>query len=206
VIVGDPSNFAIESSITKAYERPSFRALGFFIVHVGGRVYGRRTPDSTLLAGAWDEIGGRIADRGQHTAPFATKAIAGEIARAFRNAVYGESPDEGFFGIPREEFVRLLGSHHLDDWAPCCDEAFDDGSYLAHFDVEDRVRLIAYKSKGWSYDPDSLAEVWVSAEDFYRILQDWHDAFEAEWKSLPKTSMADDGADPPATRSPLARG
>ena len=35
MIVGDPSIFAIESGITKAYERPSFLALGFFVLHVG---------------------------------------------------------------------------------------------------------------------------------------------------------------------------
>jgi immunity protein 42 of polymorphic toxin system len=37
MIVGNPSIFAIESQITKAYESLSMRALGFFVVHIGGR-------------------------------------------------------------------------------------------------------------------------------------------------------------------------
>ena len=31
MLIGDPSEFAVESGITKAYERLSFRALGYFV-------------------------------------------------------------------------------------------------------------------------------------------------------------------------------
>lgn len=67
-------------------------------------------------------------------------------------------------------------------WAPDGDAAFDDGSYILQFDFEDRVRLIAFKSdQGYSYDPATLSEVWMPAEAFYQILQQWRDSFEDEW-------------------------
>jgi hypothetical protein len=188
MLVGEPSVFAIESGITIAYECLSLRALGFFVVHVGGRSYGRRSPDSTMLACSFDEVERRIADRGKHTAPFAAECETGRIAYAFRNAMYAEVQDESHFGIPLSEFHDLAISHHLDDWTAHGDEAFDDGSYLLQFDVEDRVRLIAYSSKGFGYDPASLSDMWLAADDFYRILQQWHEAFAAEWAGFPKAS------------------
>jgi hypothetical protein len=56
MIVGDPSVFAIESEITRAYERLSFRALGYFVIYVCGRSYGVRAPDATMLACSFDAV------------------------------------------------------------------------------------------------------------------------------------------------------
>ena len=188
MIVGQPSIFAIESGITEAYERLSFRALGFFVIHVGGQRYGVYKPDATLLACSFDEVGDRISRRVELTAPFAAELDAGKIADAVCNAIYAEEPDEGFFGIPQPEFRDLIYSNHL-LWVPDGDEAFDDGSYVLQFDVEDRVRLIAFKTdEGYRHDPKTLSAVWLAADDFYQILQHWHDAFEAEWTATSKTS------------------
>ncbi|HEV3416160.1 MAG TPA: hypothetical protein VG056_05085, partial [Pirellulales bacterium] len=72
-------------------------------------------------------------------------------------------------------------------WAPDGDEAFDDGSYVLQFDVRDDVRLIAFKSGGSDrHDPTALSDVRLPTDDFYLILQRWHDAFEAEWVSASK--------------------
>jgi immunity protein 42 of polymorphic toxin system len=188
MIVGSPSSFAIESSITDAYERLSFRALGYFVIHVGGRCYGVRKPDATMLACSFDEVQDRIACRGKYTAPFAGEADAGEIAEAFRNAIYSERQEEKYFGIPLAEFCAFFHkTANSRMWAPDGDEAFDDGSYVLHFDVGDRVRLIAFKSDGGGgHDPSTLREEWLAAEDFYRVLQEWRDGFEAEWAATPK--------------------
>lgn len=61
MIIGNPSIFAIESTITRAYERQSLRALGFFVIHVRGHCYGVRSPDSTFLACSYDEVLRRLA-------------------------------------------------------------------------------------------------------------------------------------------------
>ncbi len=37
MIVGDPTQFAIESEITIAYDRLDLRGLGYFLIHLGDR-------------------------------------------------------------------------------------------------------------------------------------------------------------------------
>jgi hypothetical protein len=188
LIIGNTSLFAIESSITEAYERLSFRALGFFVIHVGGRRYGRRSVDSTMLACSFDEVERRIAMRGTHNVPFAAEPDAGKIANAFRGAVYSETQKESYFGLPLARFIEMIYSKRI-VWAPDGDEAFDDGSYVLQFDILDSVRLIAFKcGQGLSYDPATLGDVTLAADDFYGLLRDWHDAFEAEWTSMKKVA------------------
>jgi len=34
----------------------------------------------------------------------------------------------------------------------------------------------------------TLADVWLSADEFYRILEEWRDTFEAEWVATPKAA------------------
>jgi Immunity protein 42 len=188
LIVGNPSIFAIESSIAQAYEHLGFRALGFFVVYLGGRCYGRRSPNATMLACSYDEVEKRIALRGSHTVSLASEPAAGEIADAFRNAFYAQKQQESYFGVPLSAFREMIQSSRI-VWAPDGDEAFDDGSYVLQFDVGDRVRLIAFKSRGEGYDP-TLDDVWLSADDFYSVLQSWRNDFEAEWASTPKASDA----------------
>src|SRR5882762_10341514 len=54
---GQTSIFAVESEITQAFERPSLRGLGFFVIHIMGRCYGIKYPDATMLANSFDEVG-----------------------------------------------------------------------------------------------------------------------------------------------------
>jgi hypothetical protein len=81
--MGNTSLFAPESSITKAYERLSFRGLGYFVIHAGGRCYRRRSADSTLLACSLDEVERRIAMPGADKMAFAAEPDAGKIAARF---------------------------------------------------------------------------------------------------------------------------
>ncbi|MFO1512599.1 MAG: Imm42 family immunity protein [Verrucomicrobiota bacterium] len=215
MLIGNPSNFAIESCISIAYEELGARALGFFVIHIGGRCYGVREPDATWMANSFDEVERRIARRGKHTAPFATELNAGKIIDAARDADY--APDQEsklFLGIPRQEFSNYFSSDRL-TWAPDGDEAFDDGSNVLHFDVDNRVRLIGFRLKRCANDyphdpaipsvhecvhewefhryqhaPNSLSDIWLQADEFYHILQTWRDAFEAEWRSAPKLFKA----------------
>jgi len=39
-----------------------------------------------------------------------------------------------------------------------------------------------------------LARVWLDADEFYHILEDWRNAVEAEWAAVPKTPKSKDGA------------
>jgi hypothetical protein len=85
--IGDTSVFAIESEITRAFERLSWRGLGFFVIQAAGQSYGIKSPDQSMLACSFDEVGRRIDARGTHDAPFA-EAAAVDIANAYTSAVY----------------------------------------------------------------------------------------------------------------------
>jgi hypothetical protein len=188
ILVGNPSIFAIESGISEAYESRSVLALGFFTIHVGGCCYGRHTHDSTMLACSYNEVEERIANRGRHTASFASEVDAGKIANAFRSAVYADEQDENYFGVPLQQFCKTFFElpGHV-EWAPDGDAAFDDGSYVLHFDIGNHVRLIAFKSgQDGLHEPSTLKDIWIPAHDFYDILQRWHDAFFADWTVAPK--------------------
>jgi hypothetical protein len=195
MIIGDPKICAIESGVVKAYERLSLRALGFFLIHVGGQSYGVYKPDASMLACSFDEVERRIMHRGVHTAPFVAESSPKRIVDAFCSALFAEEPGEGYFGIPLVEFRKLFSKESNDlVWAPDGDEAFDDGSYVLQFDVEDRVRIIAFKcAEGPLYDPKSLSDIWLNADKFYSILTDWRNAFEAEWETTPKVRADDEG-------------
>jgi hypothetical protein len=183
--VGDTSSFAIESEITRAFERLSFRGLGFFVIHVAGQRYGIKSPDQSMLACSFDEVERRINGRGTHQAPFA-EAAAIDIASAYTSAVYlDNNGDQTYFDMSEAEFTKTLYSNSL-VWAPDGDEAFDDSSYVLQFDVGDRVRLIAFKRPDSLVDPTSMREVWLSSDTFYSALRQWRDTFMTEWESLPK--------------------
>jgi hypothetical protein len=190
MIVGDPSRFALESEITHAYEQPSQRALGFFAIHVGGRCYGIRAWDATMLATVFDGVSRRVAMRGRHAAPNVCNANGEALATAFSRAIYVDhEPEELFFGMRDADFQMLLNSANL-EWTADGDEGFDDGSCVLQFDIEAEVRLVAFsRATNPILDPNSLREVWIPADEFYVILQNWHDRFLAEWASFPKESI-----------------
>lgn len=192
MIIGDPTSFAIESCISIAYEELGARALGYFVIHIGRHCYGVREPDATWMACSFDEVERRLAGRGRHTAPFSTDPGAGKVADAFREAAYApDQENKQFFGITQPEFSDSFYANHL-VWAPDGDEAFDDGSHVLQFDVENRVRLIGFKSftEGYHHDPATLSDVWLEAEKFYEILQIWRDSFESEWMATTKLFKA----------------
>jgi hypothetical protein len=199
MIIGNPSFFAIESSITQAYERLGFRALGYFVLHIGNMCYGVRESEATMLACAFDEAGRIILNRGNHTTPFAAEPKAGDLLDAFGRALYAsDTRGERFSGISKQEFSDYIYSSNC-GWHWACDEAFDDGSCILHFDVGDRVRLIAdqftKENSDYIHDPQTLRDVWLEANDFYNIVEEWHKAFEAEWKVASKISQLEDGAE-----------
>ena len=182
---GEPSIFAIESEINQAFEKPSLRGLGFFVLHICGQCYGVKSPDATMLANSFDEVGRRIAERGSHKAPFA-EVDAMEVAKSYTRAVYVEHDEnETFLGMSEARFKEVVNSNGL-VWAPDGDEAFDDSSYVLQFDIGDRVRLVGFKRPAGSIDPASVRQVSLPAEGFYDTLQQWRERFIAEWESLPK--------------------
>ncbi len=190
VIVGDPSVFALESSITQPYERLSQRALGFFVIHVAGACYGVRSSDATLLACSFDAVQRRIAQRGKHCVRFDSGMPAAKIVQAFRTAWYDEPcQDKLVLGMACKDIVDTFVFGEI-VWAPDGDEAFDDGGHVLQFDIGDRVRLIAFKDTDGQEDVvRTLSEVSIDADAFYRVLDKWQSGFESEWTSALKLAM-----------------
>jgi hypothetical protein len=191
--IGDPRQFAIESCITRAYVRLSFRALGYFLIHVGGCSYGVRSEDATMLECSFEEVGSRILRRGSHTAPFSNEPDATLIASAVYDAIYTSDDNaKELSGISTISLVDMVRTRHL-KWAPDGDEAFEDGSRVLHFDVDGRVRIIAHTLKTDERGrhrpcPETLRDQWINADTFYGVLQRWRDDFEAEWLAAPKVT------------------
>jgi hypothetical protein len=115
-------------------------------------------------------------------------ASGADIAFSFRRAIYDESSEgEMFFGMSERQFTQSIYSNGLVFAPDGCDEAFDDHSYILQFEDQNQVRIIAFTgTSDFSYDPASLSEVRLSQDDFYGVLQKWHDRFHAEWSALHK--------------------
>jgi hypothetical protein len=185
MMFGDPRQFALESKMSRAYERPGLRGLGFFLIHLGSLSYGVRDVEATFLACSFDEVGARIQSRGSHTAPFSGED-AGSLADAVGLAIYAEHGTHSFFGNSREEFRDLLYAKRV-VWAPDGDQAFDDGSTVLHFDANDRVRLIGFRrGPDQRHEPATLRDVWLGSDNFYRILGEWRGSVEADWVAATK--------------------
>ncbi len=186
LVVGNPKRFAIESGITQAYARINFRALGFFVVHIHGSIYGVREPDASMLACSFDKVADRIKRRGKHVSHL-VRENAANIAEAYRSVLYiGDQPDRCFFSMEQHAFAKHVYASKI-SWAPDGDEAFDDGSYILQFDDETTVRLIAFKSMDTLQESiATLSNITIDAAEYYGILNEWHTKFEAEWLAAPK--------------------
>jgi hypothetical protein len=187
--IGDPETFAIESSIFEAYEGFGQMALGSFVIHVGGRSYGSKEPDATLLGTAFNDVRRRIDERGNHKSSLPPDADAISIAIAFRHENYlGNMDDARLYGIPWRQFFKTLNSNGC-IWAPNNEQGFDDGSCVLHFDEGNTVRLIAfYDVEGYQVEQGSLRDVRLRQNDFYGILEEWHTNFENDWMSMLKVA------------------
>ncbi|MCC6589863.1 MAG: hypothetical protein IT168_24425 [Bryobacterales bacterium] len=182
--IGTPGVFAIESRITHAYDKLSLRALGCFLIYVAGFRYGVDADDATMLANSYDGVLDRTRRRGTHRVVFAQEDAI-DIADAVSASLYADCGQRQFFGFSQAELAALLtGTGVL--WAPDGDEAFDDGSHVLQFDVDDRVRLLGFRRESGTVSTASVSDIWLPEEQFYSTLQTWRNAFDKEWELQPK--------------------
>jgi hypothetical protein len=125
--------------------------LRFFVIQAVGLRRGVHESDATMLGYSFGEVESRIGDGGRHTAPLATEVEAARTPR----------PIETLFTLKNNVRVFWYRAARVprtvpfeSGWAPDADEAFDDGSYVLQFDVDGRVRLIAFKiDERWPLPP-----------------------------------------------------
>ncbi|MBH0239763.1 Imm42 family immunity protein [Methylobrevis albus] len=177
MLVGDVSILAIESAITRAVPNRSQLALGYFVLHVGGKVYGVRALDATMLGCSFQEVENRLRRRGTHVLPALADVDAALVADAYLGAMYRNTPRTGYCGLSRPAVIDAIHSSAV-VWAPDGDEAFDDGSHVLQFDVGDRVRLVAFvNTQTRDQMVETIREVWLDAVSFYSILLNWSNEF-----------------------------
>lgn len=188
MIIGRKENFAIEHEITEVYQRLGAKALGFFVIYVDGRCFGIRRPDATLLACSFDKVQKLVCARGHESASFLKDVDSFYISKTVFECYHGDLSENSYFGMSPDEFDNWVVKAKI-IWAPDGDQAFDDGSFILRLEVEDRVRLIAFRAtEKYVVDVDSLAEVTVGADVFYSILAEWLAAFETERSNLLSTN------------------
>ena len=183
MIKGNPEKFAIESIIDKVFPQRSLMALGSFVLHIAGKVYGVRSHNATMLACSFDGIKKRINQRGKHEAFFANKNAI-KIVKQYVSTYYDDIKeiDAHQFTFNTERFQSTLESGEL-VLAPDGDAAFDDGSHVLHFDIGEHVRIIAFKNKGdEGARLQSISEVTLDAASFYATLENWAQSFSTEWR------------------------
>ncbi len=190
MIIGNPTLFAIESEITTAYHSLHFLALGYFSIHIQGQQYGVIDPYATYFGNSVQEVEKLLKGRGKHNFDFVSEFSAANIADAYRIAIYEtneENADTAAIQLSRQKEFRDIA--HRMTWAPDGDTAFDDSSYILHVDIGDHVRLIGFRWKsGGLHDPATLSDLWIPANEFYDILQQWLDRFHNQWSTMQKTS------------------
>ena len=180
MIVGDRELFGIESGITGAFPGNPHLGLGYFTVHIGGRSFGVKEPDVSMLGCSLNEVTARLAGRGTHRWPRLSNLSAVAIVEAFLDAIYRETTRDVYLGLTKTEFIGAFQEGNF-QWAPDGDEAFDDSSYILQFDVDDKIRLIAFKKSEHAVDvANSVMELWIESELFYSILSAWRDHFTAD--------------------------
>ncbi|MGF7146753.1 hypothetical protein FHS96_000362 [Sphingomonas zeicaulis] len=173
MIVGDCNLFAIESEISAVPASSAQMALGFFIIHLGGRSFGVRAPDASMLGCSFNAVKNRRQRRGAHLMPMLTDIAAADIVDAFLDAIYRDTPRTDYFGQTQRTFVDALYASGS-TWAPDGDEAFDDGSHILQFDVGNRVRIIAFVNAETPHERhESIREAWMDADAFYATLSEW---------------------------------
>lgn len=181
MLIGNKSSFAIDTHIEEKLESKSLLGIGYFNIILADRRFGVCEVDATTLGCSYDNIVTRINDRGNHVAPFGEVADAHSVAKIFRDVMYINGEDgEPVFDLPRKTFMDLIYNNKL-MWAPDGDEAFDDGSFVLHFDIGNDVRLIGFYTNVDTYcDEDTLVDIRISANEYYGILDSWRSKFEKE--------------------------
>ncbi|GHV05303.1 hypothetical protein FACS189485_12080 [Spirochaetia bacterium] len=77
--------FAIESYISKAYSMRGYMGIGYFLIHLHEKTFGKRADDATGLACSYDSVLDRINRKGKHLVPeYFVTAPAIEIATLIR--------------------------------------------------------------------------------------------------------------------------
>jgi len=184
-------DFAIKSFISSAYINESIMAIGYFLIEIKGVTYGVKKDDATALGNSYGAVIHRLELEGKHIAPTELIILPSlELAQTTYNSLYGRLDKQGSweYDISCEKLADTIYGNNL-IWAPDGDEAFDDGSFVFQFDIDDKtVRLIGYGTND-DYSVHTVRDLIISSDEYYSTLKEWSDGFYMEWQSFEKTVL-----------------
>jgi hypothetical protein len=189
MIVGDPNYFAIESEMTAAFIDDTYKALGYFCVHIGGVCFGIKKSCAAHIGFAYISALGRIEYRGRHICPAEYVSWSGyKIAYHIWAEYFLDLPPMLKKKLITQGFSTKKFGPDI-EWDDL-DSGLDD-SRLYQFDIGDKVRLIGHKFTNCKIqfgqhqskiDRKTLRDIWIPADVYYDTLQEWADKFYAEWQ------------------------
>lgn len=166
MIFGDKSSFAIEIEIDEIYN-DCFIGDGFFIVFINGVFYGRRERNATSFPSTLNQLSYFIDNMINTDISLENKSKE-DISIGY----YCQNYSEKNLSCYNKDFLEK--TCNLITWSP--DEAFDDGSYVIHFDNAGKTRIIGFKS---CMENDNCMvkfgtenEIVICREEFERVLKE----------------------------------
>jgi hypothetical protein len=182
IVTATTGEFTIESGVSEYFPGPGQMALGWFTIRIRGTVYGVKSPDATLLACSYDSVCERIRRRGSHDPVFSEAPSDLKLASSVYCSLYQNlSRNSTVLGLPHNVFVEQVNKHEI-IWAPDGDQAFDDSSFVLHFDVGNQVRLIGFRvTESGEIDREQTSGIYMAQEEFYQVLVEWKNEFWSQW-------------------------
>jgi len=187
ILIGDKRRFAIETGFAPQSGRKIATVYGLFRIWIDGLGYGIDQEDATCLANSYEWLKYRLDNRGTFVGVDWSNKSVQEILGSARYEIYGRI---GATAESCEPFRRLM-------MAPDGDEAFDDGSTIIQFDVNNVVRLVAGRTSAMNsvealdratyrdeysrllrWEPGTLRDITFDADVFYDTIRQWLSAFE----------------------------
>lgn len=164
MVFGDKNSFAIEVEVNERYD-DYFIGDGFIVVYIKNICYGRKEKLATSFPCSVKQLETFIKNNINNGIDL-NKYTKDDIAFSY----YIQNYSDLDLSMYNKDF--LFKTKCLTTWD--FDEAFDDGSYIIHFDYGDKTRIIGFKSciikDKCMVQKDSVNEVYIQREEFVRIL------------------------------------
>jgi hypothetical protein len=166
MIFGDKRSFAIEIEVNNFFH-DEYVGEGKFFTYINNQRYGIDNEYATTFLYIKDELF-LFLNKLQNSIEELLLFSSTEISIAY----YCQNYSDVDLSKLNENLLNL--AKHLVAWSP--ESAFDDGSYIIHFDYGDKTRIIGFKScmikDKCMVQKDSVNEVFITRVEFERILRE----------------------------------
>lgn len=166
MIFGDKGSFAIEIEVNNFFH-DEYVGEGKFVIYINNQRYGIDNEYATTFLCIKDELF-LFLNNLQNSIEELLRFSSTEISIAY----YCQNYCDVDLSKLNDNLLNL--TKHLVAWSP--ESAFDDGSYIIHFDYGDKTRIIGFKScmikDKCMVQKDSVNEVFIKREEFERIIRE----------------------------------